>query len=156
MSYSFDIKDSKDLFDEFCRRSEEYRRSPMSSGNAVICAILSWHIVEWIYQEFSSLQVKYPEKRDFQNFIRQSCPSLSYMQDIANGSKHRGITFYTPAVKQTESHKGAFSSGFSKGFDVSCLKLELERGQIVYFDEELDKVEAFIKKYFQSVLGINV
>ena len=128
----------------------------MSSGNAVICAILSWHVIEWIYQEFSSLLAKYPGKGEFQKSIKQKCPSLSYMHDIANGSKHRGITRYTPAVRQTESHKGGFSLGFSKGFDVSCLKLELEIGQIVYFDEELDKFEAFIRKYFQSELGVNV
>ncbi len=153
MSYSFDIKNSKDLYFELCKTAEEYRNDQLSSGKAVICAILCWHTVEWIYQEFSSLLSQYPKKRDFQDFMKQSCPSLGYMQDIANGSKHCGITLYSPTVKNTERHEGEFSPGFSKSFDISCLKMDLGGGQIVYFDEELEKVQDFIKNYFQVTLN---
>ena len=78
------------------------------------------------------------------------------MQDIANGSKHRGITHYTPVVKKTESHQGAFSSGFSKGFDISSLEIELDEGTIVYFDEELSKVEEFFRDFFLQVLKVSI
>ena len=156
MSYSFDTKNSKDLFNEFCIRSKEYREDPMSSGNAVICAILSWHVVEWIYQEYASSLTKYPRRRDFQDHVRHLCPSLNYMQDIANGSKHRGITRYTLVVKKTESHQGAFSSGFSKGFNISRLEIELDEGTIVYFDEELGKVEEFFRDFFLQILKVSV
>ncbi|HDM8199184.1 TPA: hypothetical protein P0E36_005391 [Vibrio harveyi] len=156
MSYSFDIKNSKDLFQEFSCLAEEYRKEPLSSGSAVICAIFSWHIVEWIYQEYPSLATTYPKKRDFQNFMKGSCPALGYMQDIANGSKHRGITMYQPVVKKTERHQGAFSSAFSKDFDVSSLKIELDGGVVAYFDEEVDKVEAYIKQFFSNTLKENV
>ncbi|KGY07007.1 hypothetical protein [Vibrio sinaloensis] len=155
MSYSFDIKDSKDLFHEFSRLVGEYRKDPLSSGSAVICAIFSWHVVEWIYQEYPSLTATYPKKRDFQDFMKSSCPALSYMQDVANGSKHRGITMYQPVVKKTERHQGAFSSAFSKDFDVSSLKIELDGG-VAYFDEEVDKVEAYIKHFFSNTLKENV
>lgn len=151
MSYSFDIKNSKDLFHEFCIRSEQYRKDPISSGGAVICAILSWHIVEWLYQEHEFLSSEHSKKRDFQNYIKKQCPSLSYMQDIANGSKHRGISNYTPVVKDTRIHQGAFSSGFSNGFDISSLKVELDDGTVVYFDEEIEKVEFFFKEIFKSI-----
>ncbi len=87
--------------------------------------------------------------------MKSSCPALSYMQDIANGSKHRGITRYQPVVKKTERHHGAFSSAFSKDFDVSSLKIELDGG-VAYFDEEVDKVEAYIKHFFSNTLKENV
>lgn len=156
MSYSFDIKNSKDLFYEFSRLAGEYRKEPLSSGSAVICAIFSWHVVGWIYREYPSLITAYPKEQDFKNFMKSSCPALSYMQDIANGSKHRGITMYKPVVTKTERHQGAFSSAFSKDFDVSSLKIELDSGDIVYFDEEVDKVEAYIKLFFSSTLKENV
>ena len=156
VSYSFDIKDSKDLYLEFKSRADEYREDKMASGNAVICAILSWHIVEWIYQEYGSSLKDFKKKREFQDYVKLECPSLSYMQDIANWSKHRGITMYTPAVKETKSHKGAFSSAFSKAFDVSSLRIELENEVFVYFDDELDKVDSFLKNLFRNTLNINV
>jgi hypothetical protein len=156
VSYAFDIKDSKDLYLEFSSRAVDYRNDKMSSGNAVICAILSWHIVEWIYQEYGESLKGFNKKREFQDYVKLECPSLSYMQDIANGSKHRGITMYTPAVKETQSHKGAFSSGFSRGFDVSCLRIELENKVFVYFDDELDKVDVFLKDLFHNTLKVNV
>ena len=156
MSYSFDIKSSQDLYLEFKTRTEDYRKDKMSSGNAVICAILSWHIIEWIYQEYDSTLTKFSTKRKFQDYVKRECPSLSYMQDIANGSKHRGITMYTPAVKETKSHKGAFSSGFSNGFDVSTLRIELENQVFVYFDDELDKADYFLAIFFRNVLNIKV
>ncbi|MEZ9392872.1 hypothetical protein AB4222_13310 [Vibrio splendidus] len=156
MSYSFDIKDSKDLYHEFKSRSEKYHADKMSSGNAVICAILSWHIVEWIYQEYGSSLKDFSTKRKFQDHVKLECPSLSYMQDIANGSKHRGITMYTPAVKETKSHKGAFSSAFSKAFDVSSLRIELENEVFVYFDDELDKVNSYLEGLFCNRLNVNV
>ena len=126
----------------------------MSSGSAVICAILCWHIIEWIIQEYSETKADFP--KDFKGHVKIECPSISYIQDIANGSKHMGITRYEPAVKGTESHKGAFSSGFSKGFDVSCLKMELEGNVVVYFDEEIIKAKEYIQNYFTIELAENV
>lgn len=156
MSYSFDIKTSIDLYYELIKKINEYNKNKISSGNAVICAILCWHIVEWIYQEYTDQLVAYDSKRKFQDEIKKQCPSLDYMQDIANGSKHRGITMYTPTVKTTESHNGAFSSGFSKGFDVPCLKMELEDKVVVYFDEEIEKSINFIQSLFKNELNENV
>lgn len=156
MSYSFDIKSSADLFNEFRSRAGDYRKDPLSSGNAVICAILSWHVVEWVYQEYSTELTRFTKRRDFQDFVKTECHSLSYMQDIANGSKHRGITMYEPAVKDTKKHQGGFSKGCSKGFDVSSLRVVLDGGVFAYFDEELDKVEAYLVDLLANTLKVNV
>lgn len=154
MIHSFDIKNSKDLYQEFSRRVEEYKHNMMSSGNAVICAILCWHVIEWIEKEYKDIVPGFPN--NFRNHVKNQCHSFSYMQDITNGSKHKGITRYTPNVKNTEKHNGAFSSGFSKGFDVSCLKMELENGEVVYFDEEIAKAKEYIHNYFVITLNEKV
>lgn len=157
MSYSFDIKDSKDLLAEFCARANEYRQKPLSSGSAVICAILSWHIVEWIYQEFDFIKKSHKDIVAFQHSLKNQCPSLSYMQDITNGSKHRGITRYRPVVRHTESHGGIFDDNVfnSNVFDVSCLRMKLDNGEVVDFDQEIEKVEIFLIKYFDTELNIH-
>lgn len=152
MSYSFDIKSSVDLLNELSRRVEDYSNDQLSSGNAVVCAILCWHVVEWIYQEYGDQLTEFKKSKDFFNHIKSECNSLSYIQDVANGSKHRGITKYEPKVKSTEKHKGAFSSGFSKGFDISCLRMEIEGKQFVYFDEEIVKALSFLNDYLNNRL----
>ncbi|MFT6390376.1 MAG: hypothetical protein ACJAUP_003778 [Cellvibrionaceae bacterium] len=156
MSYSFDIKTSVDLYNELLRRVDEYNKDYMSSGSAVICAILCWHVVEWIYQEYSEQLTEHQTNREFQESVKSRCVSLSYMQDIANGSKHRGITRYKPTVKKTESHNGSFSNDFSKAFDISCLKMSLENNQVVYFDEEIEKSVNFIKLLLNNELNEKV
>ena len=155
MNYSFDIKSSVDLLNELSRRVEDYNHNQLSSGNAVICAILCWHVVEWIYQEYGEQLTEFKNQKDFICHIKLQCNSLSYMQDVANGSKHRGITRYKPEIKSTEKHNGAFSSGFSNGFDISCLRMEIEGNQFVYFDEEIAKALFFLKGYFNNCLVRN-
>lgn len=156
MSYSFDIKSSMDLLNELSRRVEDYTNDQLSSGNAVVCSILCWHVVDWIYNEYRGQLTEFKKITHFQEHIKSECNSLSYIQDVANGSKHRGITKYEPKVKSTEKHNGAFSSGFSKGFDISCLRMEIEGNQFVYFDEEIVKSLSFLKGYLNNLLVVPI
>jgi hypothetical protein len=162
MSYSFDIKNSIDLYQEFLQAYEEYQQNLQSSGKAVVCAILAWHVIEWIYGEYSEELQRNNKKKDFQQSIKDQCPSFAYIQDIANGSKHNGITMYEPSVKNTENHSGAFSLSFSprsfsrRSFNISGLKMVLDDGTEVFFDEEIAKAKEFLASYFVENLGENV
>lgn len=151
MSYSFEIRSSVDLLNELSRRVDDYNNDNLSSGKAVVCSILCWHVVEWIYHEYCDQLIQFKEKKDFTNYVKTTCNSLSYIQDMANGSKHRGISKYKPKVRSTERKNGAFSSGFSTGFDISCLRMEIEEKQFVYFDEEIDKALSFLKSYLNGL-----
>ena len=122
----------------------------------MICSILCWHVIEWLYQEFLSIAQQYPKLKDFQIYIKQQCPSLSYIQDIANCSKHNGINKYTPVVGNTNRHTGGFSPAFNKGFDVDRLMMELNTGVEVFFDNEIEKANKFIRSFFQNQLNVNV
>ena len=162
MSYSFEIKTSKELFMELVNLHEAYEKDIMSSGKAISCAIFAWHIVEWIYKEFPEITSIHNTKTNFQTALKNQCHSLKYIQDIANGSKHNGINMYTPTVKNTSSHSGAFSESFSpkafsrKAFNISGLQMELSDGTKVFFDEEIIKVRNFFHSYFTNTLGVNV
>lgn len=134
----------------------------MSSGKAVACAIFAWHVVEWIYKDFPNMASNYKSKTDYQFAMKSICQSLQYIQDIANGSKHNGITMYAPSVKDTSRHDGGFLDSFSpesfsrESFDISGLKMTLDNGIEVFFDEEILKVRQFIQNYFVNTLGVDV
>lgn len=151
MSYSFEIKSSEDLLNELCRRFDDYNNDKLSSGKAVICSIFCWHLVEWIYNEHGDQLTDFKNKSDFIKHVKTACNSLNYIQDVANGSKHRGISLYKPKLRSTELKNGAFSSGFSNGFDISCLRMEIDGGQFIYFHEEIDKALSFLKIYLSGL-----
>jgi len=160
VSYSFEIQDSRDLFLEFLRQYDEYQKDVMSSSNAVICAILAWHVIDWIYEEFPSVTESYKNKNNFQKALKAKCLSLKYIQDITNGTKHKGIGRYTPSVRDTDAKEGSFSASFSgflhEAFDKIGLRMTLDDGSEVYFDEEIFKVKEFLHGYFTNTLGVNV
>ena len=52
----------------------------------------------------------------------------------------------------TREHGGAFSSGFTKGFDISRLEVERSDGSTVFFDVELDTVLQFWEDFFEKSL----
>ncbi|GAI99480.1 unnamed protein product, partial [marine sediment metagenome] len=110
-------------------------------------------LVDWVFGEYEEGKGYFSNLSEFKKNMKEKCKSLAFMQDITNGTKHRSITRYTPTIKDTQRHKGAFSSGFSKAFDVSCLKLIFDDGTAVYFDEEIDKVRTFWEDYFINKLG---
>ena len=73
------------------------------------------------------------------------------MQCICEGSKHFGGTT-GESVTMTREHGGAFSSGFTKGFDISRLEVERSDGSTVFFDVELDTVLQFWEDFFEKSL----
>ncbi|EPD5446352.1 hypothetical protein ACSBIA_004860 [Enterobacter hormaechei] len=151
MGYSFEIRSSVDLFNELSCRVDDYNNDNLSSGKAVVCSIFCWHLVEWIYHEYGDQLTEFKNLKDFNEYVKTSCGSLSFIQDVANGSKHRGINRYKPTVRSTERKNGAFSSGFSNGFDISCLRMEIEGGKFVYFYEEIDKALSFLRFYLNGL-----
>jgi hypothetical protein len=152
VSYSFSIQNAVDLLRALNAAVDDYLTDPLSSRKAVICAMFSWHLVDWVHQEYPAVAAKFPKLTDYQLHLKSECKSLSYMQDITTGTKHRTITWYLPAVKKAEEHRGAFSNAFSKAFDVSCLQLTLTDGIFVYFDEEVTKVRDYWNTYFTDTL----
>ena len=157
MSYSFGIQNTVDFYRALERHVDDYLKSPLSSEKAVVSAMFSWHLTDWIYNEYPSIASSFNKLGDYVRDLKSQCPSLAFMQDISNGTKHHSITKYVPSVRKTEEHHGAFSDAFQKtAFDVSCLKLTLADGSVVYFDEVITKVRDFWRNYFKNTLGASV
>lgn len=147
---SFDIKDSTDLYNMLLQDYDEFKRNKISSRFAIHCAIISWHLADWIYKEYE--KNNFNTLTDYQKTIKSNCPSLKIMQDITNGSKHLFFkTEYKPEVIRTNLHKGAFQSNAfqNNAFDTDMLEIEMKDGTKLKFEDEIDKVVKFWKKYLK-------
>jgi hypothetical protein len=73
------------------------------------------------------------------------------MQDVANSTKHKDITKYTPLLKEGKKHHGLFSRAFNKKmFNVSSLRLVLHSGTHLWFEDELEKATTYWVDFFSS------
>lgn len=150
---SFDIKSSHDFLKKLADEFADFQKNDTSSRHALNCAMTAWHLTEWVYNEFMSN--KFAKVEDFQSDVKKKCFSLQLMHDISNGTKHYKLNRHKPEIKETELHRGAFSNGFSRDFDISSLKIETNDGMIYYFEDELEKTVAFWKSYFHIELSID-
>ena len=150
MNFSFDIINSNDMYIKLLGDYDDYKKNMLSARLAITCAETAWHLVEWVYKEYESKNMK---QNQFKQDLKNKCPSFLVMQDITNGSKHCEITKYTPKVKNTEKHKGAFqATAFQNDtFDVSYLRIELDDGTIKKFGDEIKIVVDYWNKYFASI-----
>ena len=155
--FSFGIKGTVDLYSLLIEDYEDFKTDKLSSKFAMRCAMDSWHIVDWLYKEFNAILINsYPNFNDYRAWVKTQCPQLAIMQDITNGSKHNQITFYTPQVDKTEVHHGAFSSGFSRDFDVSTLDVHMKDGTKIYFEDIIEPVINFWHNHLTQDLGLAI
>lgn len=153
---SFSIQTSEDFLKKLLEDYEEFKLNPISSRIALNCAITSWHLTEWIFNEYKHLFAQYNNLGMYQGAIKQLCPSLQIMHDLANGTKHYVLTKHNPIVNESNIHQGGFSREFSREFDISYLYLLLKNGTKLIFDDEIQSVVVFWKQYFKLTFGIIV
>ena len=146
---SFNIRSSKDFYKKLLDDYTEYKKDRVSSGRALNCAMVSWHLSEWVANE-EMPGAKYSEIKEKVNDFIKKCPSLSIMKDIANGSKHFNITRYEPAIDKTHLHHGDFNADFSHDFDISTLVITMKDGEKKYFEIEIEIVINFWKEFFDE------
>lgn len=151
--YSFGIKTSIDFFHKLEDDHNEFLKDPLSSSKALNCAMSAWHLTDWIYVEYYAGQV---HSKHFKERIKQECFALVILQDITNGSKHCKITYYVPAVKNTELYQGAFSSGFSRGFDISGHEVTTENGNKLFLEDLIKDAIVYWKSFFAKNFQIQV
>ncbi|MFP7408836.1 hypothetical protein [Aeromonas veronii] len=151
MHYSFGICSLGDYWESTKSKVELFFADPLNENLAIECASKLWHLCDWYYEENKDT-LKYKQLSDLQGHVGSECPSLRVMRDICNGSKHASLgKTRTPIVRKALVHKGGFSSGFSNGFDISVLQVELTDGSIYEFDKEVRKSI----DYWMEILSIN-
>ncbi len=151
--YSFDIKNSRDKLKNLLSQYEEFLLDDTSVNKALELSTNSWHMTDWIFEEFKSLHSK-PNLGDFRETLYPNCPSLKLMHDIANGEKHSQVSRPKANIKETRKHNGSFDSSFDDSFDTSGLEIELDDGSVLDFAEEIKKVINFWENYFKNELNI--
>jgi hypothetical protein len=147
--YGFEINTTALFFRKLIEDHEDFYKDRTSSRVALNCVMTAWHLHEWVYNEYN-LSSTYPKLRIYQDYLKVSCPSFQLMQDLANGTKHFKITLYIPKVQETHLHQGGFSSGFSRGFDISMLEIKLDDGSVVDFESQIQNVINFWKGYLPT------
>lgn len=93
---TFGLRDSRDLLEKlqweltnlFCRQRHDIA---VCQYHALNCAITAWHITDWLWQDISpelKFALQMNQCKDFQDYVRATCPELNLCHQIANGSKH--------------------------------------------------------------------
>jgi hypothetical protein len=146
--FSFDIQDSKGLFNKLTRDYNSFLVDKTSSGNAVNFAVTAYHLYEWTESELDE-----KGKEQLKDKRKELQEEFQIIRDITNGSKHKDITQYTPKLKTAKKNNGAFSSGFSSGFNITVLLVEMQDGREMYFEDIVENIYKFWDCYFTSKIS---
>lgn len=152
-SFTFTLSSPEDLYQLALQHYNEYNRDLLNEGKALICALLAYHIRDWIVMD----QFPHLEK---QNQIgdelaklsaRLACDSLSIIGDIANGLKHFKVVKSSRVISDTEKHEGPFAMEFEDIFDTSQLMITMKDGPERSFARELTIVMDMWATQFPAV-----
>jgi hypothetical protein len=102
----FGFTSAREYWDEVALPAYEFFRANPGRGNAIIASFPAWHIHDWIWHE------KHPgedtsHNKDYIRFkdkLLDDCPELSWICDVANAGKHRGLGRSTPKVREVKSN----------------------------------------------------
>lgn len=146
---SFNLK-TNDIYDFLKESYEEYKADVLNKKKALICAMLSYHLIEWEIWEKDPNRAKDVTTLDCNNYINDLIDdelktSFQIIKDLGNGLKHKVLSRHSK-VKKSDLHAGVFDNTFSDEFDTSHLFVEMD-DSYYYFYKELDRVV----KYWDTV-----
>lgn len=145
---SFEIKTAKDLFLKLTREHERLMSDLHSPDYAINFSITAHHLFkDWLRRELSPDEFKTLETTIDINLRTE----MGIIRDVCDGSKHLHLTKPPHLqVRDSSIRRGAFSSAFSRAFDIGGLVVTLHDGAEIYFDSVADAVLAFWREYFES------
>jgi hypothetical protein len=147
MGQSF-YSNSRELLESLQWKITAFQKSSLDVDLAFDCAVRAWSLCDWVHAEFGS-RLGYPSLGTLQGDARRECPQLEYLQDLATASKHKIIKGYVSKTHKADLHRGAFDArAFSRGFDVSRLRLLLRDGAQIDLEDALVAVERFWVGFF--------
>jgi hypothetical protein len=144
MSYKglFNLETPEDLFRKLEADRERMEKAPLDPYPAFDFFVTAHSMHDWL-KEVEGRQVD------------RSTPLQRVVSHLANGSKHYEAK-RNPAIDDARRNGGAFSSGFSSGFDVDAFVIELSGqeaanlGATVY----LSKIADEVLTYWKGELGL--
>ncbi len=148
MTRSFGL-DAASALEALKNASERFKNDDLNEDLARDCAIKSWQLCDHVFNALSATS-RFTTLRDLQDHVKHTCTELAYLQDICTESKHGKISRYTPRIAEARFHRGAFSRAFSRGFDTSCLEVQLPGGQAILFNDVVDRAVDFWSKFLDD------
>ena len=123
----FQLKSPSDLLEKLCHDLERIRRNPLDQYAAFDFFVTAEHMVDWLFPTVEA------ERKKLRNL-----PLLALCSHIANGAKHfEAKAKHHNSFSDSQVHPGAFSSGFSSGFDISGLIVVLDGDAKLTFGSEI-------------------
>lgn len=162
---TFEIKNSKGLFEKLLEEYADFDKKHMNPRFAMNCAINSWHLSDWTFQEFFKNDERFQdsEKEEknrivkisgllkYQQYLNKLCPELEYMRLITNGIKHC-ILNDKNRTEKTKIHIGDFDDNdFCRhDWDVTRFIIEINDKEEIDFEETLLTTIEFWRNFIEN------
>lgn len=160
---SFEIKDSSGMFAKLLAEYADFDKQHLNPRYAMNCAITSWHLTDWTYQEFFTSDERFQDREVnnsgtktrcvsgltlYQQHLIKQCPELDYMRVITNGIKHcipRDLT----NKKETRTGKGDYSPyDYSRhDYNVPRFEIKIDKSTSIDFESALLKTIEFWEEF---------
>lgn len=162
---TFEFSNSKSLLENLLEEYSDFDKYPLKSRFAMNCAINSWHLTDWTFQEFYKSDERFQDKESidkkgkinfisgimlYQQHISKLCPELEYMRLITNGTKHC-ILKDKNRTESTVIQKGSYSSHYSRHhYNVTRFIIKIDEKNSIDFERTLLKTIEFWKNFLNN------
>jgi hypothetical protein len=140
----FGIENSKDRLKQLIDHYEKLKQDTLNVSLAESVCSYAWHLIDWVYEEEQE-EGNSLSKESFREQIYDECPEMKILHDLVNTSKHKKISRPKVQIVKINIHGGAYSSAFSKAYDVSRLEIHFSDGSKIDLDDLIQKAIEFWK-----------
>ncbi len=130
----FGIENSRDRLNQLKENFEKLKQDELNVSLAEKACEDAWHLADWFFEEQKQTDPTLTKEK-FRCKIYNECPQMKILHDLVNSFKHKKLSNPKVRITETKKHGGAFSSDFSKDFDVSRLEVHLEDGNKIDVDD---------------------
>lgn len=119
----FDIATPTDFYGMLVQDFDEYMSEPHSARKAIHCAIIAYHLREWIWKEWLTHDIAAQNaigahnEDAFNAWVNRSCVWFRLLRGLANGTKHftNKAGFQTMRVMAVPFAFDQMTAGFDQG-----------------------------------------
>ncbi len=130
----FGIENSKDRLNLLKKNYENLKQDRLNISLAEQACSDAWHLIDWVFEEEKKIDSELTKEK-YREKVYLEFPEIKILHDLVNTFKHKNLSRPKAVIVETKEHGGAYSSGFSKGFDVSRLEVHLENDAKIDVDD---------------------
>jgi len=130
----FGIENSKDKLFQLEENFKMLKQDPLNVSLAEKACSDAWHLIDWVLVDQKAINPLLT-KGQFRTRVYIECAEMKILHDLVNTEKHRELDRPKMIITETKKRGGAFSSAFSKDFDVSRLEIHFENQSKIDVDD---------------------